>query len=245
MDLLRNGRLFWGLVLLAGGVILLLNQLGVTDLSLWEALRRFWPVILVYFGALGAIEAAHRGLQPDRGENQGILWGTVLVNILLAVAGVLELMGMGIGLGWVWGFAAPAVLIVMGIRLMQSGVTRPGARTLWAFMGNVHLGRTDWQLADLAVVTFMGSARLDLSRVRLPESGEVWIDLYCFMGEAKIYLPEHLAFTCEGLDVMGATETGRGSGIGLVDYRVEQGGAGPRVRIRSHSIMGGCKVERP
>lgn len=50
----REGRrrypsLFWPLLLIVIGVLLLLNSLGYTDLNFWE-LWRFWPVLLILMG---------------------------------------------------------------------------------------------------------------------------------------------------------------------------------------------------
>lgn len=241
-----NGRLFWGIAIIGGGVALLLNQFGVVDLDPGDLVRRFWPTILVYFGALGLGDAVQRGMQTVGGERRGLLWGTALVNGLLLVAGLVE-MGNANGwfsfrLNWAWSLLAPAVLILIGLRMLSGGLSRPGSRTLWSIMGGQKLAPVDWQMTDLAVVNFMGGAEIDLTRARLPESGEVLIDLYDFMGGTEIRLPAHLAFTCEGVAIMGGSGFGEDAGGGLVDYRVTQGGSGPLVRIRSFSIVGGSKI---
>ncbi len=41
-------QIFWGLLLMTGGTLLLLNRLGVADFS-W-AMRRFWPLIILIIG---------------------------------------------------------------------------------------------------------------------------------------------------------------------------------------------------
>ena len=48
---MKSKSLFWGVVLILFGVLILLNQL---DLHVWRAIWRmwrFWPVILIIWGA--------------------------------------------------------------------------------------------------------------------------------------------------------------------------------------------------
>lgn len=46
----RVGSLIWPLVLIGLGVVLLLNNLGMMDLSVWEFVLRLWPVVIIGFG---------------------------------------------------------------------------------------------------------------------------------------------------------------------------------------------------
>lgn len=69
-----QGGIVWPLVLIGAGVILLLNNLGVSDINLWEVALRLWPALLIGFG----IEL----LIPRRS-----LWGTLAA--FLAVIAVL------------------------------------------------------------------------------------------------------------------------------------------------------------
>jgi len=46
----RCGALFLPLVIVAAGVILLLNTTGVLDWSTWSELAKFWPIAVILFG---------------------------------------------------------------------------------------------------------------------------------------------------------------------------------------------------
>ncbi len=46
----RVGSVFFPLVLIGLGVVLLLNNLGVVGWSVWDILLRLWPVLLIAFG---------------------------------------------------------------------------------------------------------------------------------------------------------------------------------------------------
>jgi len=44
----KNNSLIWGIILIAFGVLFLLDQF---DVDVWDAVWRFWPVILIIWGA--------------------------------------------------------------------------------------------------------------------------------------------------------------------------------------------------
>jgi len=49
MDKRRNGgKLGWGIVLIALALIIFLSNL---DVSVWDALARLWPIVLIVWGA--------------------------------------------------------------------------------------------------------------------------------------------------------------------------------------------------
>lgn len=76
----RNG-LIWPLLLILVGGVILLNNLGVTSIDLWQAALRLWPVILMAIG----IEL----LIPRRS-----IWGTVLALVLILAVFAVAYFGM-------------------------------------------------------------------------------------------------------------------------------------------------------
>ena len=61
----KGNSLVWGIILIAFGVIFLLEQF---DVDVWDAVWRFWPVILIVWGAnklwLGLKERNERSVTP-------------------------------------------------------------------------------------------------------------------------------------------------------------------------------------
>jgi lia operon protein LiaF len=43
-------RLFWGMIIVAVGILFLLNQIGVISMSIGEIFSTFWPVFMIVFG---------------------------------------------------------------------------------------------------------------------------------------------------------------------------------------------------
>jgi hypothetical protein len=65
----KSGSLVWGVVLIAFGVLFLLDQFHI---DVWDAVWRFWPVILILWGAdklvRGLKERKTETPSPDQGH---------------------------------------------------------------------------------------------------------------------------------------------------------------------------------
>lgn len=65
----KSGSLVWGVVLIAFGVLFLLDQFHI---DVWDAVWRFWPVILILWGAdklvRGLKERKAEAPAPDKGH---------------------------------------------------------------------------------------------------------------------------------------------------------------------------------
>jgi hypothetical protein len=57
----KSGSLVWGIIFIAFGVLFLLDQFNV---DVWDAVWRFWPVILIIWGA----DKLYRGLKERSPE---------------------------------------------------------------------------------------------------------------------------------------------------------------------------------
>ena len=75
----RRSGLALPLILIAGGVLLLLGNLGVIDVPSWDTLVRFWPVLLIAIGA---------DLIFGRSSLSGVFSALLMVAILLALGSV-------------------------------------------------------------------------------------------------------------------------------------------------------------
>ena len=64
-------KLTWPLILITAGVIFLLNNFGLLPWSIWAAIWRFWPVILIFTG----LEL----ILPDSS------WGKILLAIITLI----------------------------------------------------------------------------------------------------------------------------------------------------------------
>lgn len=184
---------FWGILLIALGVILLLNNFGVTSISIGKLLADYWPVILIFWGLSTVINR----------KNSGDLAAGALLTLLgLVVLGnKLNLFEFDFSL--VWASIWPALLILIGINLLLG--TRGDGKTNWAIMGGVDKTKTPWKLENDNYLAVMGGIVLDLSKAVM-EQEEYTLNFTVLMGGIEIRVPEHINIVCEGTAVLGGIE---------------------------------------
>ncbi|AZK48193.1 cell wall-active antibiotics response protein LiaF [Paenibacillus lentus] len=104
-----SGRIIGGFVLIAIGVVFLLNQLGFTDISIGYLFSTYWPVFMILAGILQLVNR-------ERGDSN-FIWSLVLI--------ALGLFFLGKNLGYLHIDAAdffkmfiPVMLIIAGLSIL-------------------------------------------------------------------------------------------------------------------------------
>jgi hypothetical protein len=181
-----RSNLFFGLVLIGIGTLLLLDQFDMVDG--WAVLAEWWPVIVMIVG-LGQLV-----IRP-RNAIGGLL--------LVAVGGVLLLWTLGIveGIGLLW----PVVLIVVGAWLLF------GRRSAGASVGPgvdvVAFFDDRWDVASGTfrggeIVTIFGDADYDLRDVT-PEDDELDMQITTIFGDVDLTIPETWDVRVSGPEMFG------------------------------------------
>jgi lia operon protein LiaF len=114
---MRNG--FWGksiggLVLIAIGVVFLLNQTGMITVDLGYIFSNFWPIVLIIIGLKGILAVR----QVGHGYIGSFIWGSIMIG--------LGLVFLNNNFGWIPNFSVgdlfkfiiPAILILVGIQML-------------------------------------------------------------------------------------------------------------------------------
>ena len=105
-----GGSWIWGVILVALGIVFLLENFGIKVPQNW------WAVFLVLPG-IGVLWSAWRMYQHDGRLTRSIVSTTV-------VGGVLVLFGLSFLAGIDWGVLWPLVLIVLGLGIVAGGYFR-------------------------------------------------------------------------------------------------------------------------
>jgi hypothetical protein len=222
-----------GIVIVVIGIILLLNNLGATSISIWM----YWPVILIIWG-LSAVLTGSKS------------FGAITLSALVALLGFV-LLGKNLGwftvnLGMVFKFFWPLLIIVIGLSIFL-GQSLPGKSNL-AIMGAVERGKGhSWNLATGSYLAFMGGVELDLRSAVIPD-GETVLDLTAIMGGVEVRVPSELPVICDGFAILGGVNLlGKGSGGVIGSARAEQAISPDNtrlVRIQARAIMGGIEIKK-
>lgn len=234
---------FIGLVFILFGLTLLLNNLGITQVSIGDIISTYWPLILVYWG----LSSLSGGLNKERRDRQRILPSERLMGFIVLLVGFL-LLGRNldlfqIDLSLFWNIFWPFILIFFGINLLK-GVRGSGG-TNWAIMSSIEKINESWQLEDKNYFAIMGGIDLDLSRAQIPD-GDTVLVLTAIMGGIDIQVPKEIPIQCEALAFLGGVDFFQDGGGGILMNRsfTNQGDERSRKRIfiRCHTLMGGIEI---
>lgn len=194
-------RLVFGLGILALGVLLTLENLGVVDAV---HLFRLWPVILIAVGV-------SQFLQPIRGQHslQPLLWilaGAVLLGNALRLYSLRGLWPLALIVVGAWIATKtlrgpqPEARVAGGLRVDSDEYLRSVA-----FMGGIRRGTCSQSLQGGEAVAFMGGVEIDLRQAGVAES-EASFDCVVCCGGIKISVPEDWEVVNRGLALMGGFE---------------------------------------
>src|SRR5450759_5149685 len=88
---MKYKHLFWGLILIAIGMLFILNNFGIIHFS-WFSFWRLWPVFLLFWGI---------AILPVKDMVKYILLGVVLISMFFVINRLPE------GRPWYWHFHHP------------------------------------------------------------------------------------------------------------------------------------------
>lgn len=220
-----NARLVFGLVVIIIGVLFTLENFDVLDAGDY---LRFWPLALIAFGFVQALQPSSRSARA--------------VGVILAVVGVWLLLGeLGL-IDWSLWDLWPVILILVGASLVWralGGGTAEGAAmatastiSAFAFINSVvrRSNSKSFRRADLTAV--MGACELDLRDASTGADHAV-VDAFAFWGGIEIKVPEDWSVTCTAVPVLGGVED---------KTRLPAPDVGKRLLVKGMAVMGGIDI---
>lgn len=187
-------QLFAGLVVLAIGVFALLNQLDVISLDWDQIWPMIWPTVFTVAGVVSLIANPRSFVPALVVIAGGVLWGAS-------------------NLGYVtvsfWSMAWPFALILLGIAILFSGLSR--GRSLnrrrmngFAFWWGGNHVSTAQDFAGGTMTAIMGGLEVDLRGANI--QGTATISAFTFWGGVDIRVPPHWRVEATGVPIMGGWE---------------------------------------
>ncbi len=221
-----SGRMVFGLIVLALGVLWTLDNLGLVDSG---AVLRWWPALLVVWGFMRMTGFCCR---------QQVVSGAVFTVAGLLLLGT-EANLLHVHFWQLW----PAVMIVLGASLITrsfrgssfSGSTadRFSRVNTFAMMGAIHVKNESQEFRGGEVGALMGGAEVDLRGARVVDAQAV-LDVFALWGGIDIFVPRDWRVVSEVLPMLGSFE----------DHSVKpEGEAKTTLVIRGGAVMGGIEVK--
>lgn len=217
----RIPQLLFGLVLLGLGVVLLLGRLEIVELSFWEIVGTWWPLLIVAAGlaALATVPRAWPGPVA-----------LVAVGVFLQLAR-LELFELDLG-SLIW----PIVLIVIGLTLLvrfgrPTSDSAESIRSTVFWWGSERRSRSP-RFRSAVLTAVMGGIELDLREADI--EGRADISIFTFWGGVEVKVPPTWRVRVRGLPILG----------GWDDKTVDPVDPGaPELVVHVTTIMGGAEIK--
>jgi predicted membrane protein len=175
---LDPGSLTVGIVLVALGVLFLLDQTGSIDAG--NLIGDWWPIVIVI---IGLVQLAERPRSP------------VGPLIVMGVGGVLLLMQLDLISREIWNYLWPILLVVVGVvillrlpgRTMPSGAADDVVRAS-ALFGSNEVVVTSQRLQGGSATAIFGGVTLDLRQATLDPGGAT-VEATAIFGEVEVLVP--------------------------------------------------------
>lgn len=231
------------LVIIAIGVVWLLNNLGFTRLELQEILVTYWPLLLVIWG----IDILGQVVPGNHRKRVGV--GTLVTSLILIGLG-LAIVARNLGyldfdFSQLWGGFWAALLILLGVAILRRPSMGSG-HTRLAVMSGLEMKNPGWKLSEGSWLTVMGGVELDMTVAEIPP-GETTLNLIAIMGGIDVRIPRGLSVDCQGTAVLGGVDFLQQSDGGIIasNHVTHQGDAenGPTLIINALAVLGGIEIK--
>ena len=225
----KLNSILWGVALLAVGVIVALNILGVTDVSLW--FDGWWTLFIIIPSLIGLITD-----KDKTGNIIGILIGGILL------LGAQDIIDFSVA----WKLIVPAIIIVIALKLILKGIRSDNESEketeekekngddvpsgFAAFCGNdMDFSNRVFDGAELNSI--FGGIKCDLRNAIIERNCE--IKLSAIFGGVDILLPENVNVIMETVSIFG----------GVSDKRISKGTENVTIRITGLCLFGGADIK--
>lgn len=260
------GRITFGLLVLAAGALLLLNNMGMLpeEFTFWELVETYWPSLLIFWGLSGFVRSL---LGKAKYNTLGVTSAIWPLGLAMFGAG-LQAQKLGLIEVSLWGLLLPVGLILIGVFILfgkkprvkefavmnvdwdkaagGETVRTPDGLTIEKKVGDVRLSGPDWNVENTSIELKAGSVHLNLLEAKIPE-GETEIRVEVKAGDCHIRLPEDVATDVVGIVRMGDCHVigQHASGGGSLAHRSENyDEAERRLKVRAEVKFGDLHVRK-
>jgi predicted membrane protein len=223
-----SGQAIMGGAAVLIGIFLLLDNFDVLDARLY---LRFWPLVLVVFGAVRFLHSSHGG---------GRFVGGVIA-LIGAILLIRELGVTSIGFHELW----PLILVLVGVSMLLGGTARgrilgedhatPDSHSIvnaFAVLGGVQQSNNSQDFRGGESSAIMGGCEIDLRQASI-QGEEAVISTFAMWGGIKIKVPPTWNVIVQGVPFLG----------GFDDKSVKPADrSAKRLVVKGTAIMGGVEV---
>ncbi len=223
-----SSRIFWGLLLIVVGVLLLLDRMGRLDFG--DLISFYWPLFLIFGGLWHLVTNQFRHTAGG---------------VVLIVIGSLFMLGKWHILGRsAWHFVWPLLIILAGLWILFGAFLRGTAKKSagekadeideFAMFSGVTRRLESQDFRGGKATAILGGMELDFSRARL-SGGQASVEATAILGGIEIKAPKTWQVHVEGHPVLGSVEN---------EHSYAPGQESPQtLSIKATAILGGVEIK--
>ena len=250
-----QGRLWTGLILIALGVLFLLDEMLIIDFDFGRFFSTWWPSIFIVMGLASLAKHRYR------------YWSGPL--LLIAFGVFLQVSRLHIFSWWRVRSLWPAILILLGLWMLigrlrprgvsvdsnlssNTGVRQESGELVDAFVifGGLESAANSKQFRGGEATAILGGINLDLRSAALAP-GENRLNLTALFGGINLHVPENWEVVVEGTPLLGSIEDARktfaqpASPDAVLAPRAgaEAAAVGGRLLVHGFAMFGGIEVK--
>ncbi|MFS0704998.1 DUF5668 domain-containing protein [Cellulomonas sp. 179-A 9B4 NHS] len=213
------GQVLLGLLVVAVGVVLLLDRTDVLDVDPGAVVATWWPLVVIALGVVSALVVPRAWIGPA---------------VVAAVGAVLLLVQLDVVEPDVWSALWPLAVVAVGLGiLLRAGSSGGDADhvTAFAFWWGAEPRTRSQRFTGASLTAVMGGISLDLREADVV--GTARIDVFVFWGGVDIRVPRTWRVRTSGLPLLGGWED-------KTDPPADPDA--PLLDVRVVSLMGGAEV---
>jgi len=181
-----------GIIIMAVGLILLLNSTNLFQINIWGIVFRYWPLLLIY----KAIKEFYEHNNWSSGNY--ILLGIGIV-FLGKNLGFLDFFKFS----YIW----PIIIIIIGFNMLQSkdsgALSKKGDFSTTAIFSGVEVRNTSKDFQKASILALFGGCDVDLKMAEMTSNDISEIDITVLFGGTEIFLPKEWNVQVKGMPLLG------------------------------------------
>jgi predicted membrane protein len=181
-----------GIIIMAVGLILLLNSTSLFQINIWGIVFKYWPLLLIY----KAIKEFYEHNNWSSGNY--ILLGIGIV-FLGKNLGFLDFLKFS----YIW----PIIIIIIGFNMLQSkgsdSFSKKNDFSTTAIFSGVEMRNTSKDFQKSSILALFGGCNVDLKLAEMASNDMSEIDVTVLFGGAEILLPKDWNVEVKGMPLLG------------------------------------------
>ncbi len=182
--------IFWGIVLVAVGVLFLGNNLDWWNIDIF--FDGWWSLFIIVPSIYGLFDSTNR--------SSSVITLAVGILLLLAAQDV-------IAWGMIWKILVPIIIIVIGFNLIfgfraKKKMDKNAKEYVAVFSGVDE--KIKEVVSDFKAVSIFGGVDIDLRKAVIKK--DLYIEAVTIFGGIEIKLPDNVNLKCEGVPIFGGAE---------------------------------------